>query len=427
MKKVISLTVLGLLLGSSSVWGADNTALEKQMQELVQQNKMLMERVTLLEEILVGKQPHEHQKALAEKVNVRGEEKSMSERLQQVESVLAGQEAGGAEDEGASLIEIMGKSVGLSGLVEVEAHSSESYDDEETSDITLATVEIGLEAHITDWSHANIVLLYEEGEDGDELLVDEGTITLGNLEKFPAFLTVGKMYLPFGSYLTNMISDTLPLELGEISDSAAQIGFEAAGFYGSMYVFNGDIYETGEDDKIDNFGFNLGYVYESDGFTLDAGADWLNNIADTNGLGDFLEGVVGGEIDDYVEGFAAHLLVETGPFTFAGEYLTALDSFQVGELDFNGAGAEPEAWSLEASMTTELLGRETTFSLGYQGSDEALALELPEERYLATVRMMILENTSLALEYLHDEDYDKGDDGTGDDADALTMQLAVEF
>jgi hypothetical protein len=39
----------------------------------------------------------------------------------------------------------------------------------------------------------------------------------------------------------------------------------------------------------------------------------------------------------------------------------------------------------------------------------------------------ILDNTSLALEYLSDEDYSGNDGGTGNDADAATLQLAVEF
>jgi hypothetical protein len=94
---------------------------------------------------------------------------------------------------------------------------------------------------------------------------------------------------------------------------------------------------------------------------------------------------------------------------------------------FAGSGAEPEAWSLEAGLTFDLLDRETIFSLAWQGTDEARDLELPENRFGAAFRMFFLQNTSLALEYLHDEDYDISDGGTGNDADSATMQVAVEF
>lgn len=42
-------------------------------------------------------------------------------------------------------------------------------------------------------------------------------------------------------------------------------------------------------------------------------------------------------------------------------------------------------------------------TLGYQGTEESLALGLPKDRYMGTVRMMIFNNTSLALEYRYDE------------------------
>ena len=78
-------------------------------------------------------------------------------------------------------------------------------------------------------------------------------------------------------------------------------------------------------------------------------------------------------------------------------------------------------------QANEILGKETTFALGYQGTDEAVALDLPKHRYLATIGMQILKNTTLALEYLHDEDYPQRDGGTGGEADQVTVQVAVEF
>ncbi len=77
--------------------------------------------------------------------------------------------------------------------------------------------------------------------------------------------------------------------------------------------------------------------------------------------------------------------------------------------------------------TFEIAGHETVVALAYQGSDEALALELPEERYLGTIGVGLIDGLSLALEYAHDEDYDEKDGGTGDNADTVTLQLALEF
>jgi hypothetical protein len=65
--------------------------------------------------------------------------------------------------------------------------------------------------------------------------------------------------------------------------------------------------------------------------------------------------------------------------------------------------------------------------VAYQGTDEALVLELPEERYMGTISVGLVDGLSLALEYAHDEDYGKSDGGTGDEADTITVQLALEF
>ncbi|MEJ2333726.1 MAG: LbtU family siderophore porin [Desulfobulbaceae bacterium] len=353
---------------------------------------------------------------------VIAEEEAESFRIK-IEEEIRGKEVGAHEE---SLLQKINERVTLSGVVEVEAFSAEDFDGADTSDITLATVGLGLDAEITEWVNAHILLLYEE-DDTEPMDLDEGTITLGNLEKFPLYLNAGKMYVPFGSFESNMISDPLTLELGETRESAALVGFEASGFYGSFYAFNSDINETGDDDTIASFGANAGYGYENDNMSLDIGADWINNIAAAD---IFKDGIGPGgitEVQDYPSGLTAHLTLGYGPFMLIGEYLGALDAFQVDELDFNGTGAEPSAWNLEVAYTREIKGKETTFAVGYQKTDEALALELPEERILATIGVEIWKYTSLALEYLHDEDYSPADGGTGNDANAATLQLAVVF
>lgn len=427
MKKSISIVAMGLLASVSTGWAADSATLEKKVEELTRQNQLLLERVTALETMLVGRQQPVPVPALAEKPDSREGKESVEQRLQQIETSLAGRQEATAAPGEQSLLQSINDHVDLRGLVEVEATSAEDFNGDDTSDISLATVEVGLDARISDWSQAHLLLLYEENEEDDHLLVDEGTITFGKLDAFPAFLTVGKMYLPFGFYVTNLISDPLPLELGEINDSAVLAGFQSSGFYGSLYGFNGVVSERGEDDKIDAWGASLGFAHEREDFSVDVGLDWLNNIGDTDALGEYLEVTSASAIADYVEGLAAHILLQYGPVDLVAEYVTALDEFQADEMAFAGSGAEPAAWSLEAGLTFALLDRETIFSLAWQGTDEALALELPEDRFGAAIKMFVLENTSVSLEYLHDEDYDKADGGTGNDADSATMQVAVEF
>jgi hypothetical protein len=366
--------------------------LNQQLSHILEQNRMLQERLHRVEQELSDmKTKHETQD----------------------------QQAAG-EDE--SLLQKINDRVAFSGVVEVEAFARNGYEDEDESDITLATVELGFDVAIAEWMSAHILLLWEE-DDTEPMDLDEGTLTIGNTKKYPLYVTAGKLYVPFGNFESNMIQDPLTLEIGETRESAIQVGLEASGFYGSIYAFNGDVNETGKDETIQSFGANLGYAYECDAMTLDIGAGWINSIADSDGLTDVLPG----EIDDYVGGLAAHAIFSYGPFTLIGEYVGATDSFKDSELDFKGRGAEPQAWNLELAYTHEIAGKETVFALAYQSTDEAVALELPEDRYMAAIGIGIFENTTLAFEYLHDEDYSEKDGGTGEDANQLTMQLAVEF
>ncbi len=426
MKKFIAITALGVLAGTSTGWAADNAELEGKVEELTRQNQMLLERVVALEKILAGREPQE--KGLVEKPDESDGMARVEQRVEQIENTLDGKRQKIADAEDKSLLQGIKDRVDLKGLIEVEAFAKEDFSGSSTSDISLATVEIGLDANISDWTQAHLLLLYEEGEENDHMIVDEALVTFGKPEEFPFYLTMGRMYLPFGSYVSNMVSDSLPLELGEINDTGVLAGFQESGLYGAVYAFNGDLRKAGGDDKIDAWGASLGFACEGESLTFDVALDWLNNIGDTDGLSDYLEDTIGlNEMDDYVEGVAAHILFQYAAFDFVAEYVTALDEFAPGEMFFSGSGARPSAWSVEAGLSVDWLDRETTFSLSCQGTDEALGLGLPETRYGAAIRMAVFANTTIALEYLHDTDYDEADGGTDKDADTATMQVAVKF
>lgn len=333
------------------------------------------------------------------------------------------------EDKGEgqeSLLQVLFDRLEFNGLMEVEAYSSEDFNGDETSDIDLATVELDIHGRINNWSSAHLLLKYEERDNDDDFFVDEGTITIGNQAEFPVLLIAGKMYIHFGGYNSNMISDPLTLELGETNVDALQVVTEMNGLYSTLYVFNGDTDETGKDDAIRSFGINGGYTMVRDNLSLEVGFDWLNNLADSNGLGEHIA-TTSGTIGDQVAGLAAHVALEAHNFTLICEYLAALADFELGEVDFKGKGAEPVTYNVEVGYTTDVANRPVTFALGYQGSGEAVDLGLPEDRYIGTVKMEVLPRTILALEYFHDEDYSVVDGGTGNAGESLTMQLALEF
>ena len=98
-------------------------------------------------------------------------------------------------------------------------------------------------------------------------------------------LSAGRMYVPFGSYESNMVSDPLTLDLGETSETAIMVGMESGNISGSLYTFSGDTDETSATDN-DALSFGGNITYRTD--TLWMGASYISNIADSDGIQDML-------------------------------------------------------------------------------------------------------------------------------------------
>lgn len=320
----------------------------------------------------------------------------------------------------------------FSGLLEAEASFGETYAGADQSDIVLATASFGLEAKVNDRISGTIVMLHED-DDTDPLELDEGYLTLdfGN----GMSLSGGRMYVPFGHFESHMISDPLTLEIGETRQSAFKLGYENSGVYANVYVFNGDTQEASSaangEDTIDQTGLNLGYAQENEGLSYDIGVDYISNIADSSSLTGhtgFTDGNGDGqrELQSYISATLIHASLRMGDWHLIGEYLKS-DKFNAADLAFNGQGAELSAHNLELGYNFEMAGRSATVSVAAQGTDEALALGLPESRMLIGLTTDIDDNTSLSFEYAKDDDYDTAVGGTGNDKSTITLQLAVSF
>ncbi|OSM07133.1 hypothetical protein MAIT1_03954 [Magnetofaba australis IT-1] len=334
--------------------------------------------------------------------------------------------------------------ISLSGKIEVDAtHSDDLNGDwnatsnDSASDIVVSTAEVDIAAQINPWANAHVTLKYEEDADQTRIQFDAGSITLGNTEKYPLWLTVGKEVVPFGNHSSAAFSDPLTLELGETDETAAIVGWSLNGFTAQGYLFNGDSRKSGDsDNKIESFGGMLGYAGQLGSVSLDAGVGYINSIEDGK-IGDTLgSGGAAGNVDaisDHIGAWNVHAVLGMAGFSLIGEYFTAAEAFQPAELTWMGRGAKPRAWNLELDYETEIGGYGTTFGLAYGGTAEALDLGQPEARWIALVNVGILDGVSLGLEWAHSEDYGTADTGarvaagTGGDRDVATLRLAAEF
>lgn len=305
-------------------------------------------------------------------------------------------------------------SIEFGGLVEVEAAYSDdnAEDSDATSDITLATFELGLEAQVNPWLSAHGILLYEEGENEDRLMVDEAYIRM-NSQSMQLFVETGRFTQSFGSFESAMISDPITLELGETKHHASlRAGYEDEGLAASLAVFNGDV-QKGGDNVVNTLVAAAEWGGEKGELRYGLGTSWTNNMADTDGLQESFDG----ETTDLVGGWSVNACLGYGPLSLRGEYLAALDKFEDGaaEDQFDLTGQQPAAWNVEAGYAFEL---PLELAVRYEGADDFGAAEY---RYGATLAWSATDALALGLEY------QRADNNGEADTDTVTMQLAMSF
>ncbi len=413
--KTLKALLLGLCIAAVATisWAPNSLAaegnLDQQVQELIQQNQALTDRLNQLEQRIA------EPKASTEPAHAGAK------------SIL-----GHIED-----------TIHIHGLLEFGAayHSTDMNvgSHQHDSDISMTTVELGIGAHVNDWVSAEILLLYEDPSGAIDLYdgvrgetnfdVDEAIITIANPDVTPGFLKAGKMFVPFGALLTHFPDDPgidapLTLLMGETNEKALLIGAEMEGFTFCGYVFNGDVEEKGGggDNVIESYGFDANYAFEDETQDMDllVGGSYISNITDSDWIEETLHHH-GAEIDDYAGAAAVYLHFGYQGLFFDAEYMAATDHVDTITTDHG----KPTVWNFEAGYNYNWW-RNLEIALKYAGSDDCGFLGLPRDRYGINFNQEIFDNTVLSVGYLYDE-Y-SGDDGLDRNTrDLLFSQIAVEF
>ena len=339
-----------------------------------------------------------------------GGAKSLEQRVKQLEAAIE------HRDEGEKWYD----RIQIGGLVEVEAGSGKTdfkdpaVEEEQTSDIDLASVELVVDARIADHVDGHVLFKYED----DEVFVDEGFITLTGTEAFPAYLVAGRQYIPFGCFESHFITDPTTLTLGETNEGAVVAGYQIGGETVdiSLGAFNGRAQETGDDDAIDSFVASL-VVNPLEGLMLSA--SYTSNLAGSDAFNEVV--VDPDHLESLVAGWGVCATFEfLDRFRLIGEYVGALDNFKAGEI-YDAAETQerkPVAWNVEFGLAiTESL----ELAARYGGSDDGGEF-LPETEYGAVLNWGIFKNTNLAIEYLYDEF-----ENEVQETETITAQLAIEF
>ena len=293
-------------------------------------------------------------------------------------------------------IDIGGAAIDISGTIKVRAYSESPSEGDTTQRLYLKNFDLGIEAEVDEGIIAGGTLT-RDGDEGD-IEVDDAFVTAA-LPGSDVSITGGLLYVPFGVFETNMISDPLTLELGEKRDPAVVIEGSADALSGAVYVYQRDTGEDdGLDDRISGYGTSVGYAVESDGSWFAVTVGYISDVWELS----------------EAPGFSASASGSLGDATVLVEHVGALEELE--------DGMQPSAVMLELGYSLgNILGGDAVAAVGYQSTREASGIELPESRTILGLSAGITENTSVAFEWRRDED-----DG-GDSTDLATAQFTVEF
>ena len=150
--------------------------------------------------------------------------------------------------------------IDIGGKIKVRAYSESPAEGDATQRLYLKDFELGVEAEIDEGISAGGTLK-RDGDEGD-IEVDDAFVTAALAGD--ASITAGLLYLPFGVFETNMISDPLTLDLGEKRDPAVVVELSSDALHGTVYGYQRDTGEDeGRDDRIGGYGASVGYAVES--------------------------------------------------------------------------------------------------------------------------------------------------------------------
>lgn len=353
----------------------------------------------------------------------------------------------------------------IGGVAEVTVSRNQVSEGESSTSTAAEQLEmgVGIEPHPWigsefGWIHEHEEDHGEEEEEGHGLGIFTGTIIVGPPDG-RWWLKGGVQFLPFtmfelaevhaahdasiGPFETGAIVDPLSFEYGSKREKSLLLGVSIGQFLGSVYGYRGD--DARSDEPRSGFGAAVGYkkhVEEEEEIAFN-----LSYIDDLGTLAGFQEEVFGHEeearaedvhgaghsgppvdSDERMPGWSVATAIHLRGVAFSAEYMISQDRFAPGVLAFDGRGARPAAWSLEAGYGFELAGRGGELTLGYQGTSEASGIGLPSLRYLSALTVDLWKDTLFGtIEWIHDREYGTASGGSGEFRNKYTLQLGLAF
>jgi hypothetical protein len=302
---------------------------------------------------------------------------------------------------------------------------------------------LNLVATPNSWARLNIDMDYSDASsqynpsESGELNIEQAYATFGDFDKYPLFLQIGRQYSPFGRFELHPVVKSMAQVLTETNQTEAQLGYIGDnGFYGSVFGFQNQVSKNeATSEAATNYGLAAGFQKSNDHMDVDLGLGYMNDMAGVDAVEAYLEDN-GDVYNNTVHALNSYLRFHTGPFGFNVDYVTAMDNYDASIVPAKSGdtdGAQPWASGVEATYDFMMKEMNSQISFGYQKSDDASAIGLPEGRYSVGYNVFPWENTTIGVVATRDTAYsdqyvtNDGSLGDGDNFYTYSLRVGVKF
>jgi opacity protein-like surface antigen len=242
----------------------------------------------------------------------------------------------------------------------------------------------------------------------EEAQIREAFITIGNLAECPWYLSVGRMTANFGhqgSY--NPVTHSVNNHFFRVDtyDAATELGYIGENYRFAFTAMNGGRQLRVADNRSSNFGSNFAisgqYDMEVAGWDVSVGGGYLySSIYDSD---DANHPGVHSNVETNRERnglFNVWAEAKNGPFSVMGE-------FTQNERDWSASGAPVQGVTLQAAYDTEILSKDTRFSVVYGRGKLGNEGEQWESLHQLAVGMetFLTDNFAVSAEYVYNRSF----------------------
>ncbi|MFW0028817.1 MAG: LbtU family siderophore porin [Coxiella endosymbiont of Dermacentor nuttalli] len=296
----------------------------------------------------------------------------------------------------------------LEGQVAYESNAIGS----KTANINFSGVELDIYIQGNSWTSGYMALNYDQDTlvHASHILINHAFVTIGSLNRYPFYASIGQIYVPFGRYSSLMITSPVTLELGRTRAQALIIGYqqtEKNSLHAAVYDYQELANNPSRSNQNNQWGVDVGYEFNTDihlHISGEVGIGLISNLSDSQRMQTTV--LLHDEtLHHTVQAIDLYGSLTIDPMIFIIEYIGALRNFNIADVCFANQGARPTAFHTEISYTFHTGSKSNSIGLGYDHTAQALALVLPQNRYSVFYNFNIWKDTNFTLEYRHDINY----------------------